>query len=77
MTQREGFWLRVEEKARLHPEWKKIGGEFRDTSYSEAEEEELEGADAVAENDNLTYDRLEHESRDVSEEVNSSTHLSL
>lgn len=67
MSQREGFWQQVEEKARLHPEWKKIGAEFRNTSFSEADET-AEGVEATneGENDNLTYDKLEHESRDVS-----------
>lgn len=67
MSQREGFWQQVEEKARLHPEWKKIGAEFRNTSFSEADET-AEGVEAAneGETDNLTYDKLEHESRDVS-----------
>lgn len=66
LSQREGFWQQVEEKARLHPEWKRIGGEMKNTSYSEAEEEQVDGAESTNENDNLTYDRLEQESRDVS-----------
>lgn len=67
MSQREGFWQRVEEKARLHPEWKKVGGEFKDTSFLEADEQ-ADGSEAIYdnENENLTYDQLEQESRDVS-----------
>lgn len=70
MSQREGLWQQVEEKARLHPEWKKIGGEYKEISYSEAEEdgEAVEGVNEN-ENENLTYDRLEQESRDVSKIV--------
>lgn len=64
MSQREGFWQRVEEKARLHPEWNKVGGEFRDISY--AEDDELGMIEGGTENENLTYDRLEQETRDVS-----------
>lgn len=70
MSQREGFWQQVEEKARLHPEWKKIGGDMRDTSFSEADET-ADGTEATndMENDNLTYDKLAEESRDVSSAV--------
>lgn len=57
----------MEEKARLHPEWKKIGGDVREISYAEDDELLLSGTEAAAiENENLTYDRLEQESRDVS-----------
>lgn len=68
ISQREDLWQQVEEKARLHPEWNKIGGgEFKENSYSEVENN-ADGTDSAndIENDNLTYDKLEQESRDVS-----------
>lgn len=68
MSQREDLWQQVEERAKMHPEWNKIGGEFREISYSEVDidSEAAEGANDN-ENENLTYDKLEQESRDVSE----------
>lgn len=68
ISQREDLWQQMEEKARLHPEWNKIGGgEFKETSYSEVENN-ADGTDSAndIENENLTYDKLEQESRDVS-----------
>lgn len=58
MSQREELWMQVESLAKNNPEWPKMCGQMDNLSISSSQNEFEEN-----ENCDLTYDKLEQESR--------------
>lgn len=69
LSQREELWQQVESLAKSNPEWPKIAGQLNNlnnitltnTNNSQTDFDRIPDT-----NSDLTYDRLEQESRDVS-----------
>lgn len=59
MSQREELWQQVESLAKTNPEWPKVVGQMDSLSISSSQNE----FEQYSENCDLTYDKLEIETR--------------